>query len=84
MKEAYLIKVKQITDVYEPVSNMYTIRLKSMIDSVTLSYDWGYDDYVEQVNDFLTDLGMNVIAVVHKSDNKCLIVVENLTKLDKD
>lgn len=83
MKEAYLIKVKQITDVYEPVSNMYTIRLKSMIDSVTLSYDCGYD-YVEQVNDFLTDLGMNVIAVVHKSDNKCLIVVENLTKLDKD
>ena len=84
MKEVYLIKVKQITDVYESDTKMYTIKLESMFDSVILSYDWGYDDYVEQVNDFLTDLGMNVIAVVHKSDNKCLIVVENLTKLDKD
>jgi hypothetical protein len=79
MKEVYLIKVKQITDVYKPTLDMYQIRLKS-IKGVTLIkfYFLSENDYVKQATDYLISLGMNPIAIVHKSDIKCTIVVENL------
>lgn len=84
MKEVYLIKVTQVTNVYEPVSRMYSIRLKSIYDSVTIAYDWECDNYAKQASNYLISLGINPIGIVHKFDNKCAIVVENLKRLDGD
>jgi hypothetical protein len=84
MKEMYLIKVKQITDVYKSPDEMYQIRLKSIKGKILIKFDFLSDDnYVEQATDYLISLGMKPIAIVHKSNDKCTVVVENLNHLQE-